>query len=98
MARARLVEAVVGRGEGIAVSPREVTDRTRVERAMRQSEQRLRAAVDAQLDPFAISSAVRDRAARVVDLRTEFINRAARDFSQIRRRGPARTCSAGAVS
>ena len=83
MARALLVEAVVGRGEGIAVSSREVTERTRVERAMRQSEQRLRAAVDAQLDPFAISSAVRDRAARVVDLRTEFINRAARDFSQI---------------
>ena len=83
MARARLVEAVVGRGEGIAVSPREVTDRTRVERAMRQSGQRLRPAVDAQLDPFAIYSAVRDSAGRVVDLRTEFINRAASEFSQI---------------
>ena len=65
------------------MSPREVTERTRVERAMRQSEQRLRAAVDAQLDPFAIYSAVRDRAGRVVDLRTEFLNRAACDFSQI---------------
>ena len=65
------------------MSPREVTERTRVERAMRQSEQRLRAAVDAQLDPFAIYSAVRDRAGRVVDVRTEFINRAACDFSQI---------------
>ena len=72
-----------GRGGGIAVSSREVTERTRVERAMRQSEQRLRAAVDAQLDPFAIYSAVRDRAGRVVDVRTEFINRAACDFSQI---------------
>lgn len=98
MARGRLVGAVVGRGEGIVVSPREVSDRTRVERAMRQSEQRLRAAVDAQLDPFAIYSAVRDRAGRVVDLRTEFINRAACDFSQIAAEGPARTWSAGAVS
>ena len=77
------MDGVVGRGEGIVVSSREVTERTRVERAMRQSEQRLRAAVDAQLDPFAIYSAVRDRAGRVVDLRTEFINRAACDFSQI---------------
>ncbi len=83
MARARLVEAVVGRGEGIAVSPREVTDRMRIERAMCQSDERLRAGVDAQLDPFAIYSAVRDRAGRLVDLRTEFINRAACDFSQI---------------
>ena len=49
---------------------------------MRASE-RLRAAVDTQLDPFAIYSAVRDRAGRVVDVRTEFINRAACDFSQI---------------
>ena len=83
MARARLVEAVVGRGEGIAVSPREVTDRTRVERAIRESVQRLRAAVDTQLDPFAIYSAVRDSAGRVVDVRTEFVNRAACEFSQI---------------
>ncbi len=77
------MDGVVGRCEGIAVSPRKMTERTRVERAMRQSEQRLRAAVDAQLDPFAIYSAVRDRAGRIVDLRTEFINRAACDFSQI---------------
>ena len=77
------MDGLVGRGEGIAVSSREVSERTRVERAMRQSEQRLRAAVDTQLDPFAIYSAVRDRAGRVVDLRTEFINRAACDFSQI---------------
>ena len=62
---------------------REVTERTRVERAVRESEQRLRAAVDTQLDPFAIYSAVRDSAGRVVDVRTEFINRAACEFSQI---------------
>ena len=55
----------------------------RIERAVRESEQRLRAAVDTQLDPFAIYSAVRDSAGRVVDVRTEFINRAACEFSQI---------------
>jgi signal transduction histidine kinase len=60
-----------------------VTERTRVEQAMRDSEQRLRAAVDMQLDAFAIYSAVRDNAGRVVDVRTEFINRAACEFSQI---------------
>ena len=62
---------------------REVTERTRIERAVRESEQRLRAAVDTQLDPFAIYSPVRDGAGRVVDVRTEFINRAACEFSQI---------------
>jgi signal transduction histidine kinase len=62
---------------------REVTERTRVERAVRDREQRLRAAVDTQLDPFAIYSAVRDSAGRVVDVRTEFINRAACELSQV---------------
>jgi signal transduction histidine kinase/PAS domain-containing protein len=62
---------------------REVTERTRIERAVRESDERLRAAVDTQLDPFAIYSAVRDSAGRVVDVRTEFINRAACEFSQI---------------
>ena len=65
------------------VGGREVTERTPVERAVRESEQRLRAAVDTQLDPFAIYSEVRDSAGRVVDVRTEFINRAACEFSQI---------------
>ena len=50
---------------------------------MRESEQRLRAAVDTQLDAFAIYSAVRDSAGRVVDVRTEFINREACEFGQI---------------
>lgn len=62
---------------------REVTERTRIERAVRESEQRLRAAVDTQLDPFAIYSAVRDGAGRVVDVRVEFINRAACELGQI---------------
>ena len=69
----------------------------RIERAMRESDERLRAAVDTQLDAFAIYSAVRDSAGRVVDVRTEFINRAACEFSQIAAAGPARTWSAGAV-
>jgi signal transduction histidine kinase len=55
----------------------------RIEPAMRESDERLRAAVDTQLDPFAIYSAMRDSAGRVVDVRTEFINRAACEFSQI---------------
>jgi signal transduction histidine kinase len=55
----------------------------RIERAVRESDERLRAAVDTQLDPFAIYSAVRNSAGRVVDVRTEFINRAACEFSQI---------------
>ena len=66
---------------------REVTERTRIERAVRESEQRLRAAVDTQLDPFAIYCAVRDSAGRVVDVRSEFINRAACEFSQIAAEG-----------
>ena len=74
---------MVAFGNGIAVSGREVTERMRIERAMRESDERLRAAVDTQLDPFAIYSAVRDSAGRVVDVRTEFINRAACEFSQI---------------
>ena len=59
----------------------------RIERAMRESDERLRAAVDTQLDAFAIYSAVRDSARRVVDVRTEFINRAACEFSQITAEG-----------
>ena len=51
-----------------------MTEHTRIEQAMGESEQRLRAAVDTQLDAFAIYSAVRDSTARVVDVRTEFIN------------------------
>jgi PAS domain-containing protein len=47
-----------------------VTERTRIERAARESEERLRAAVDTQLDAFAIYSAVRDSAGRVVDVRS----------------------------
>ena len=74
---------MVAFGNGIAVSSREVTERMRIERAMRESDERLRAAVDTQLDAFAIYSAVRDSAGRVVDVRTEFINRAACEFSQI---------------
>jgi signal transduction histidine kinase/PAS domain-containing protein len=70
-------------GDGIAVGWRAMTERTRIEQAIRESEQRLRAAVDSQLDAFAIYSAVRDSAGRVVDVRTEFINRAACEFSQI---------------
>jgi PAS domain-containing protein len=66
---------------------REVIERTPIERAVRESEQRLRAAVDTQLDAFAIYSAVRDSAGRVVDVRTEFINRAACEFSQIAAEG-----------
>jgi signal transduction histidine kinase len=55
----------------------------RIERTMRESDERLRAAVDTQLDAFAIYSAMRDSVGRVVDVRTEFINRAACEFSQI---------------
>ena len=62
---------------------REATERTPSEPAVRESDERLRAAVDTQLDPFAIYSPVRDSAGRVVDVRTEFINRAACEFSQI---------------
>ena len=64
-----------------------MTERTPIEPAVRESEQRLRAAIDTQLDPFAIYSAVRDSAGRVVDVRTEFINRAACEFSQIAAEG-----------
>jgi PAS domain S-box-containing protein len=60
-----------------------VNECTRIEQAMGESEQRLRAVVDTQLDAFAIYSAVRDSAERVVDVRTEFINRAACELSQI---------------
>ncbi len=74
---------MVAFGDGVAVSGREVTKRMRIERAMGESDERLRAAVDTQLDAFAIYSAVRDSAGRVVDVRTEFINRAACEFSQI---------------
>jgi signal transduction histidine kinase len=59
----------------------------RIERTMRESDERLRAAVDTQLDAFAIYSAVRDSAGRVVDVRTECINRAACEFSQIAAEG-----------
>jgi PAS domain-containing protein len=71
-----------GLGETL-VAGREVTERSPIEQEVRESDERLRAAVDTQLDPFAIYSAVRDSAGRVVDVRTEFINRAACDFAQI---------------
>lgn len=74
---------MVAFGNGIGVSGRGVTERMRIERAMRESDKRLRAAVNTQLDAFAIYSAMRDSAGRVVDVRTEFINRAACEFSQI---------------
>ena len=76
-----------GRWDETLVGWRGVTERTRIERAVRESDERLRAAVDTQLDPFAIYSAVRDSAGRVVDVRTEFINRAACEFSQIAAEG-----------
>ncbi len=69
------------------VGGREVIERTPIEQAVRESEQRLRAAVDTQLDAFAIYSAVRDSAGRIGDVRTEFINRAACEFSQIAAEG-----------
>jgi signal transduction histidine kinase len=60
-----------------------VSERTRIERAVRENDQRLRAAVDTHLDPFAIYSAVRDGTGRVVDVRTEFVSRAACELGQI---------------
>lgn len=50
--------------------------RRKMEEALRESENRFRTAVEAMLDGFAILSAKRDDAGRIVDFRYEYINEA----------------------
>ena len=50
--------------------------RRKMEEALRESEKRFRTAVEAMLDGFAILSACRDKAGRIVDFRYEYINEA----------------------
>jgi two-component sensor histidine kinase/PAS domain-containing protein len=50
--------------------------RSRMEEALRESEKRFHIAVEAMLDGFAILSACRDKAGRIVDFRYEYVNEA----------------------
>ena len=59
------------------------------ERALRESEDRFRAAVDAMPDGLVVYSAIRDEDGAIVDFRCEFANRAAEEDQPLRGRGTA---------
>ncbi len=66
-----------GAGEDAVVTTfTDVTDRFRVEVALRASEERFRTGVEALLDGFAICSPVRDEAGDIIDFRWEYANEA----------------------
>ncbi len=55
----------------------DITARKEAEERLRRSEERFRASVDTLLDCFAIYTAVRDERGRIIDFRTEHVNRPA---------------------
>lgn len=64
---------------------RDVTERRNVERALRESEQRLRAARDASLDAFYVEECVRNARGQIVDFRFVDVNRRAAELLHCRR-------------
>jgi PAS domain S-box-containing protein len=55
----------------------EIEERKRAEAALKESEERFRTSVETMLDAFAIFSAIRDEAGRIVDFQYEYVNAAA---------------------
>lgn len=65
----------------------DITDRRRLEDALRRNETLFRGAVESLLDAFAILSPIRDDQGRVVDFRIEYANYAALEISHQTREG-----------
>ncbi len=63
----------------------DITERKRVEEALRHSEERFRTSVETLLDGFAICSPLRDEAGHIVDFKYEYINEAGCQLNQRRR-------------
>ncbi len=62
--------------EGIVhATARDVTERMQMEEALRKSEKQFRISLETLLDGFAIFSAIRNKAGRIVDFRYEYINK-----------------------
>jgi PAS domain S-box-containing protein len=55
--------------------------RRRTTRALRASEERFHAAIEAMPDPFAINSAIRDETGRIVDFTIDYVNEATTAFN-----------------
>jgi len=60
----------------ILTAAEDITDRKQAEGALKESEQRFRTSVETMLDGFAIFSAVRNDAGKIVDFKYEYINEA----------------------
>ncbi len=74
-AGARLIEnSVIGFGDHMAVSGRDITERHEAEAKLAASEERFRAAMESMLDSFTIISAARDEDGEIVDFRYEYVN------------------------
>ena len=61
---------------------RDITERKRAERTLRESEERFRSSVETMLEGFAIFSAVRDDAGHIIDFRYDYINEAGCKLNQ----------------
>jgi PAS domain S-box-containing protein len=73
----RVIDNLVACAGGqLVVSARDVTDRRRVEVALRASEERFQTAIGAMLDAFVIFSPVRDDHGEIVDFRYAYVNAA----------------------
>jgi PAS domain S-box-containing protein len=55
----------------------EIEERKRAEAALKKSEERFRTSVETMLDAFAVLSAIRDEAGRIVDFQYEYVNASA---------------------
>ena len=61
---------------------RDITERKRAERTLRESEERFRSSVETMLEGFAIFSAVRDDAGHIIDFQYDYINEAGCKMNQ----------------
>jgi len=63
-------------GDSVVLVWRDATERVAAERALKESEERFRTSVETLLDAFGIFSAIRDESGRIVDFKTEYVNKA----------------------
>jgi diguanylate cyclase (GGDEF)-like protein/PAS domain S-box-containing protein len=76
---------IVPLADGIAITARDITEERRAEEAVRESEERFRAAAKGSMDAFYILQAIRDERGTIVDFTFVEMNARAEEFLQVER-------------